>query len=177
MEGDNPFDRNAEERTRDYFSFSASVFHWCRVVLIPVAALYAAMMAYGYRQGISPAGGVLFLLCLVAFTAILPKRERAWRQYAREAQAAIDRGSVAPYSPKALALRDAQQRAGRGVHYLIAGMVILLGLLCLAGGVAIMWMGGSLIFWGSPILLLALPCFLLGVFYIRMGRAAPKSSQ
>ncbi|MBQ3404440.1 MAG: hypothetical protein IJG63_03360, partial [Oscillospiraceae bacterium] len=72
-------------------------------------------------------------------------------------------------------LRNIQQRAGKGVYYLIAGMVIVLGLLCAAGGLAIMRMGGSLIFWGSPILLLALPCFLLGSFYIRMGKSASVS--
>ena len=157
----------------DYFSFSAKVFHWCRIALIPVAVVYAAMMLYAYRLGLSSVGGVLFLICIAVYLAILPKRESAYAQYAREARAALEQSSAAPYSQKALELRNAQQKAGKGVYYLIAGMVIFLGLLCLAGGLAIMWMGGSLIFWGSPILLLALPCFLLGVFYIRMGRSVP----
>ena len=30
----------------------------------------------------------------------------------------------------------------------------------------------SMIFWGSPILVLSLPCFLLAAFYLRMGRSA-----
>ena len=51
-------------------------------------------------------------------------------------------------------------------------MVILLALVCMAGGLAIMLLGGSMIFWGSPILVLSLPCFLLAAFYLRMGRSA-----
>ena len=35
-------------------------------------------------------------------------------------------------------------------------------------------LGGSLLFWGSPILVLSLPCFLLGAFYIGMGKSAHK---
>ena len=88
------------------------------------------------------------------------------------AQAAIEQGSVEPYSQKALELRNTQQKAGKGVYYLIAGMVILLALVCVAGGLAIMLLGGSMVFWGSPILVLSLPCFLLAAFYLRMGRSA-----
>ena len=172
MDGTSQFDKNAEDRTRAYFSFSAKVFHWCRLVLIPVAVIYAAMMVYAQRTGVNPAGGFLFLLCVVFFAATLSKRERAYQQYASQAQAAIEQGSTEPYSQKALELRNTQQKAGKGVYYLIAGMVILLALVCMAGGLAIMLLGGSMIFWGSPILVLSLPCFLLAAFYLRMGRSA-----
>ena len=175
MEGNSQFDRNAEERSMAYFSFSIKVFHWCRIFLIPVAVLYLAMMIYGHRLGVSSAGGVLFLLCIVVYLVILSKQERAYTQYAREARAVIEQNSTEPYSRKAMELRDALQKTGKSVYYLIAGMILFLGLLCLAGGLAIMWMGGSLLFWGSPILLLAIPCFLLGIFYIQMGKSTPRS--
>ena len=61
------------------------------------------------------------------------------------------------------------------VYYLIAGMMVFLGLLCAAGGVVIMMLGGSFIFWGSVIFLLSLTCFLIGTFYIHMGRSAVSS--
>jgi hypothetical protein len=168
------FDKNAEERTMKFFSFSAKVFHWCRIFMIPVAVIYAAMMLYAQRTGVSPAGSILLLLCLLSSVVFLPKREKEYQQYAREAQEAIKRGSTEPYSEKALQLRNTQQKAGKGVYYLIAGMVIALGLLCMAGGLTIMLLGGSLLFWGSPILVLSLPCFLLGAFYIGMGKSAHK---
>lgn len=104
----------------------------------------------------------------------LLKLEKEYGQYVEECRAAIIQGSPEPYSQKALKLRGTQQKAGKGVYFLIAGMVIALGLLCLAGGAAIMLMGGSWIFWGFPILVLSLPCFLLGIVYIGMGRTAPE---
>ena len=134
MEGNSQFDRNAEERSMAYFSFSVKVFHWCRIFLIPVAVLYLAMMIYGHRMGVSSAGGVLFLLCIVVYLVILSKQERAYTQYAREARAVIEQNSTEPYSRKAMELRDALQKTGKSVYYLIAGMILFLGLLCLAGG-------------------------------------------
>ena len=166
------FDTNAEERSMAFFSFSAKVFHWCRIFMVPVAVIYVAMMLYAQKMEINPAGSILLLLCLLFYIAFLPKRESAFQQYAREAQAAIEQGSTEPYSQKAMQLRNTLQKAGKGVYYLIAGMVIALGLLCMIGGMTIMLMGGSLIFWGSPILVLSIPCFVLGAFYIGMGNSA-----
>ena len=74
--GRDPFCKETEERTMEFFSFSAKVFRWCRILMIPAAA--------------------------------------------------------------------------------------------------IMLMGGSWIFWGFPIPVLSLPCFLLGIVYIGMGRTAPE---
>ena len=172
MEG--TFDKNAEDCTMEYFSFSAKVFRWCWIFLIPVAIIYAFMMGLAYRQGINSSGGFLFLFCVLFYAKYLKKSERAYQQYAREAREAIEKNSTDSYSPKALELRNAQQKERKGVYYLIAGMVIFLGLLCMVGGMTIMMMGGSLIFWGSPILVLSLPCFLLGSFYIRMGKSVPR---
>ena len=172
--GNTSFDITAEERTMKFFTFTAKVFHWCRIFMIPVAVIYAAMMFYAQRTGINPAGSLLLLLCLLSSIVFLPKREKEYQQYAQEAKEAIERGCTEPYSEKALQLRNTQQKAGKGVYYLIAGMVIALGLLCMAGGLTIMLLGGSLLFWGSPILVLSLPCFLLGAFYIGMGKSAHK---
>ena len=175
MEEDNRFDQNVEERSMNYFDFSAKVFHWCRLFLIPLALIYGVMMVYGARQGINPAGGILFLICVLIYVSYLSKSEKTYRQYAREARTAIEQGSTGPYSPKALELRNAQRKAGKRTYYLIAGMMVFLGLLCAAGGVVIMMLGGSFIFWGSVIFLLSLPCFLIGPFYIHMGRSAVSS--
>ena len=172
MDGTSQFDKNAEERTREYFDFTAKVFRWVRIILIPVAVIYAFMMLYAYGHGINPLAGIIGLLCILFYVSYLSKGEKAYQQYAREAREAMEQGSQAPYSPKARELRDKQQKAGKGVYYLIAGMVILLGLVCVAGGLAIMLLGGSMVFWGSPILVLSLPCFLLAAFYLRMGRSA-----
>ncbi|MBQ3404882.1 MAG: hypothetical protein IJG63_05655, partial [Oscillospiraceae bacterium] len=106
MEDGSLFDKNSEKRSMEYFSFSAKVFNRCRIVLIPVAVIYAAMRAYAYRLGTSPAGGVLFLVCIAAYAAFMSKSENAYRQYAREAQTAMEQGSTAPYSQRALELRN-----------------------------------------------------------------------
>jgi Ca2+/Na+ antiporter len=172
--GRDPFCKETEERTMEFFSFSAKVFRWCRILMIPAAAIYAAAMIYAQSSGRNPAGSFLFLLCLLSFIVTLLKLEKEYGQYVEESRAAIIQGSPEPYSQKALKLRGTQQKAGKGVYFLIAGMVIALGLLCLAGGAAIMLMGGSWIFWGFPILVLSLPCFLLGIVYIGMGRTAPE---
>jgi membrane protein YdbS with pleckstrin-like domain len=166
------FDKNAEERTMEFFSFSAKVFRWCRLFMIPVTVIYVAMMIYALMKGINSAGSVLLLVFLLLYIAIMPKFERAYRQYAREAQDAIELNSTEPYSQKALQLRNTQQKAGKGVYYLIAGMVIFLGLVCVAGGIVIMLLGIKWIFWGALILVLSIPCFLLGACYIGMGRSA-----
>ena len=174
MEEDNRFDQNVEERSMNYFAFTSKVFHWCRFFLIPMALIYGVMMVYASRQGINPVGGILFLICVMIYISYLSKGEKTYRQYAREARAAIEQGSTGPYSPKGLELRNKQQKAGKRTYYLIAGMIIFLGLLCVAGGLVIMMLGGSMVFWGSPIFLLSLPCFLLGAFYIRMGRSVSR---
>ncbi|GEM_PF-3264533 len=175
MEGYREFDKSAEERTLEYFDFTAKVFRWVRIILIPVAVIYAFMMLYAYGHGINPLAGIIGLLCILFYVSYLSKGEKAYQQYAREAREAMEQGSQAPYSPKARELRDKQQKAGKGVYYLIAGMMVFLGLLCAAGGVVIMMLGGSFIFWGSVIFLLSLPCFLIGTFYIHMGRSAVSS--
>ena len=169
------FDKNEEERTKEFFLFSAKVFRWCRIFLIPISLVYAGMMFYAsHKMGSSPAGSILFLFCMLIVVVLLPEREKAYRQYAQEAQAAIESGSADPYSPKGLQLRNTQQKAGKRTYYLIAGMVIGLGILCIAGGVVIMLLGGRWVFWGSPFLVVSIPCFLLGVFYTGMGRSAKK---
>ncbi|MBO4414921.1 MAG: hypothetical protein J5824_02940 [Lachnospiraceae bacterium] len=169
------FDKNEEERTKEFFLFSAKVFRWCRIFLFPISLIYAGMILYAsYKAGSSPWGSILFLFCMLIVVIMLPERERSYQQYAQEAQEAIEQGSTEPYSPKGLQLRNTQQKAGKRTYYLIAGMVIGLGILCICGGIVIMLLGGKWIFWGSPFLAVSIPCFLLAVFYIGMGRSARK---
>ena len=87
--GRDPFCKETEERTMEFFSFSAKVFRWCRILMIPAAAIYAAAMIYAQSSGRNPAGSFLFLLCLLSFIVTLLKLEKEYGQYVEESRAAI----------------------------------------------------------------------------------------